>query len=371
MKEPRLQKLCNLLVNYSCELKPGEKILIEVFGHQPDITKALIDEVYAAGGIPFVRLREMQVTRKLMQGATSEQYLVEAKNDADLMKQMQAYLGVRAYDNAYELSGVNAEQMALYNREYSSQVHGKIRIPDTRWCVLRYPNFAMAQSAKMSLEAFEDYYYSVCTMDYRKMGKAMEALKARMDAADRVHILGPDTDLTFSIKGIPTIICDGKLNIPDGEVYTAPVRTSINGTLHYNTTSVYMGKAYTDIRFTFKDGKIVEATSSDTEGINKILDTDEGARYVGEFSFGVNPFVTTPIQDTLFDEKIAGSFHLTPGTCYDDASNGNHSSIHWDIVNIQRPEYGGGSIFLDGELVRKDGLFVPEDLLPLNPDAFL
>ena len=371
MKDPRLQKLCNLLVNYSCELKPGEKILIELFGDQPEIGMMLIDEVYAAGGIPFVRHRDMQVRRKLMQGATPAQYAVESKNDADLMQQMQAYLGVRAYDNTYELSGVSADKMALYNKEYSSLVHGKIRIPDTRWCVLRYPNHAMAQSAQMSVEAFEDYYYNVCTMDYAKLSKAMEKLKARMESADKVHIVGPDTDLTFSIKGIPAIICDGKLNIPDGEVYTAPVRNSINGTLHYNTASLYMGKVYTDIRFTFKDGKIVEASSSDTAGLNKILDTDEGARYVGEFSFGVNPFVTTPIQDTLFDEKIAGSFHFTPGASYDDAPNGNDSSIHWDIVNIQRPEYGGGEIWLDDVLVRRDGLFVPEDLLALNPDAFV
>jgi len=371
MKDQRLKKLCNTLVQYSCELKPGDKILIEIFGHQPDLAQTLIDEVYAAGAIPFVRLRDMQIRRKLMQGATQEQYRVEAENDSALMRQMQAYLGIRAYENTYELTDVSADQMTLYTKAYSKEVHGKIRVPDTCWCVLRYPNFAMSQSAQMSTEAFEDYYFSVCTMDYAKMSHAMQALKARMEQADKVRIQGPDTDLTFSIKDIPTIICDGKLNIPDGEVYTAPVRNSVNGTLHYNTASLYMGKVYTDIRFTFKDGKIVEATASDTEGLNKILDTDEGARYIGEFSFGVNPFVTTPIMDTLFDEKIAGSFHFTPGTCYDDASNGNHSSVHWDIVNIQRPEYGGGEIWLDDVLVRKDGLFVPDDLQLLNPDAFL
>jgi len=370
MKDPRLSKLADQLVNYSCALKPGDKILIELFGSQPELALALLDAVYAAGGVPFVRHRDMQVRRRMMQGATSKQYQVEAENDSALMRQMQAYLGIRAYDNTYELSAVGAEQMSKYTTEYSELVHGKIRVPETRWCVLRYPNHAMAQSAQMSTEAFEDYYFSVCNMDYAKLSRAMETLKARMDKADRVHILGPGTDLTFSIKDIPTIICDGKLNIPDGEVYTAPVKASVNGTLRYNTDSLYMGKVYTDIRFTFKDGKIVEAVCSDTEGMNKILDTDEGARYIGEFSFGVNPFVTIPIRDTLFDEKIAGSFHFTPGNSYDDAPNGNKSAIHWDIVNIQRPEYGGGEIWLDGTLVRKDGLFVPGDLLSLNPEAF-
>ena len=371
MKDPRLQQLSDQLINYSCALKPGENILIELFGDMPEFALALLDAVYKAGGVPFVRHRDMQVRRRMMQGATSAQYAIEAKNDSDLMSQMQAYLGIRAADNSYELSAVNAAQMALYNKEYSNLVHGKIRIPDTRWCVLRYPNNAMAQSAQMSLEAFEDYYFNVCNLDYAKLSKAMEALKERMDRTDQVHIIGPGTDLRFSIKGIPTIICDGKLNIPDGEVYTAPVKTSVNGTLQYNTDSLYLGKVYTDIRFTFRDGKIVEASCNDTEGLNQILDTDEGARYIGEFSFGVNPFVMTPIRDTLFDEKIAGSFHFTPGSSYDDASNGNKSAIHWDIVNIQRPEYGGGEIWLDGELVRKDGLFVTEDLKPLNPAAFL
>jgi aminopeptidase len=370
MKDPRLQKLSNLLVNYSCELKPGDKILLEVFGNQPELTTILIDEVYKAGGLPFVRLRDMQVMRKLIQGATPEQYRIEAKNDASLMKDMQAYIGIRAFDNLYEYSDISSERMAAFSKEYSHPVHGKIRVPDTRWCVLRYPNPAMAQSAQMSVEAFEDYYFSVCTMDYQKLSKAMQALKKRMENTDMVRIQGPDTDLSFSIRGIPVIVCDGKLNIPDGEVYTAPVKNSINGTIRYNTPSLYLGKVYTNIRFTFKDGKIIKASSSDTEGLNKILDTDEGARYVGEFAFGVNPFVTKPIQDTLFDEKIAGSFHLTPGTCYDDAPNGNKSSVHWDIVNIQRPEYGGGTIWLDDVLIRKDGLFVPEDLQPLNPDTF-
>ncbi len=370
MKDPRLQQLSQQLIRYSCELKPGENILIELFGDMPEFALALLDAVYEAGGVPFVCHRDMQVRRRMMQGATAAQYAIEAKNDSDLMQQMQAYLGIRAADNGYELSAVSAEQMALYNKEYSHPVHGQIRIPDTRWCVLRYPNNAMAQSAQMSTEAFEDYYFSVCNLDYSKLSKAMEALKARMDKADKVHIIGPDTDLSFSIKDIPTIICDGKLNIPDGEVYTAPVKNSINGTLRYNTESLYLGKVYTDIRFTFKDGKIVDASCNDTEGLNKILDTDEGARYIGEFAFGVNPFVLTPIRDTLFDEKIAGSFHFTPGSSYDDAFNGNKSAIHWDIVAIQRPEYGGGEIYLDGELIRKDGLFVTPDLLPLNPDAF-
>ena len=329
----------------------------------------LVNEAYAVGAEPVVRLRDMTVQRALMRGATPEKWATEAANDAALMEQMQAYIGIRANDNGFETSDVSAEKTALYSKLYSGPVHGKIRVPHTRWVVLRYPTPAMAQAGRMSLEAFEDYYFDVCTLDYAKMSVAMDALVARMQRADKVHILGPGTDLTFSIKGMPAIKCDGKLNIPDGEVFTAPIRDSINGVLSYNTPSLYMGNVFSDIKLTFTDGQIVQATSSDTVRINQIFDTDEGARYVGEFAFGVNPYVTLPMQDTLFDEKIAGSFHFTPGHCYDECPNGNHSDIHWDLVCIQRPEYGGGEIWLDDELIRKDGLFVTDDLRCLNPDA--
>lgn len=369
MKDPRMETLCRQLVRYSCALKPGERVLIELFGHQPELAATLVDEVYAVGALPVVRLRDMTVQRALMRGATAEKWEFEAENDAALLRGVQAYIGVRANENSFETSDVSAERTALYSKVYSGPVHGKIRVPHTRWVVLRYPTAAMAQAARMSCEAFEDYYFDVCTLDYARMSTAMDALVERLRGADQVHILGRGTDLTFSVKGMPAIKCDGRLNIPDGEVFTAPVRDSVNGVLSYNTPSLYMGNVFSDIRLTFREGKIVEAVSSDTERINRIFDTDEGARYVGEFSFGLNPYVTEPMQDTLFDEKINGSFHFTPGHCYDECPNGNHSDIHWDLVCIQRPEYGGGEIWLDGELIRKDGRFVPEALQCLNPEA--
>ncbi|TGU85018.1 aminopeptidase, partial [Mesorhizobium sp. M00.F.Ca.ET.186.01.1.1] len=164
------------------------------------------------------------------------------------------------------------------------------------------------------------------------------------------------------IKGIPAIKCAGEANIPDGEVFTAPVRDSVNGTISYNTPSPYQGFTYDNIKLTFKDGKIIEATANDTTKINEVFDTDEGARYVGEFAIGVNPYIQNPMKDILFDEKIDGSFHFTPGQAYDDAFNGNKSSIHWDLVMIQRPEWGGGEIWFDDRLIRKDGRFVVPEL---------
>ena len=253
-------------------------------------------------------------------------------------------------------------------QRYSKPVHSEIRVPKTRWVVLRYPTPSMAQLAETSLEAFEDHYFNVCTLDYGKMSLAMDALVRRMEATDRVRIVGPGTDLSFSIKGMPAIKCDGKLNIPDGEVFSAPVRDSVNGVIQYNTPSLYQGNVFERTRLTFENGKIVAAESSDSVRSNQIFDTDEGARYVGEFAIGVNPYITKAIKDTLFDEKIAGSFHFTPGSCYDECPNGNKSAIHWDLVCIQTPEHGGGEMYFDDELIRRDGLFVTDDLKGLNPE---
>ena len=188
----------------------------------------------------------------------------------------------------------------------------------------------MAQLANMSQEAFEEFFFNVCTLDYKKMSRAMDTLVELMNRTDKVHLVGPGTDLKFSIKDIPAVKCDGLRNIPDGEVYTAPVLESMNGVISYNTPSEEQGYTYENIRFEIKKGKIVKATANNDEKINALLDTDEGARYFGEFAIGVNPYVLTPMKDTLFDEKICGSFHLTPGMCYEDAPNGNKSAVHWD-----------------------------------------
>lgn len=368
LKDPRVNKLANMLVNYSTELKKGDKVLIEVTGNHPYIITELIKETYKVGAQPFVQLNNPLVERALITGYTEEQLDYLAAHDAKRMRDMQAYIGIRAGENSFELSDVPTDKMQLYMSNYSKLVHGKIRVPDTRWVVLRYPCASMAQQANMSQEAFEDFYFDVCTMDYEKMSKAMDALVKRMENTKQVRLTGINTDISFSIEGLPAIKCDGKLNVPDGEVFTAPVRDSVNGIITYNTPSLYMGKEYNNICLEFKDGKIIKATANDTKGINEIFDTDEGARYVGEFAIGVNPYINKPMLDILFDEKIAGSFHFTPGKAYDECNNGNTSAIHWDLVFMQTPEYGGGEMYFDGELVRKDGLFVVEDLLCLNPD---
>ncbi|MCF6093047.1 aminopeptidase [Microaerobacter geothermalis] len=371
MRDPRITQLAKNLIGYSIRLKKGEKVLIEMFGNATELTKALVEEVYHAGGLPFVTLRNPSIDRAILMGAKEEQLRFMADFDGNVMRNMDAYIGIRAGENINATSDVPDEQRSNYMKIYGEAVHGEIRVPKTRWVVLRYPNDSMAQLANMSTEAFEDFYFQVCNLDYSKMSKAMDSLVQLMENTDEVHIVGRDTDLKFSIKGIPAIKCAGEFNIPDGEVFTAPVRNSVNGKITYNTPTPYQGFTFEQVSLTFKDGKIIEAKANDTERINKILDTDEGARFIGEFAIGVNPYIKTPMKDILFDEKIDGSFHFTPGRAYKEANNGNKSAIHWDMVCIQRPEYGGGEIYFDGRLIRKDGRFVIPELEALNPENLI
>lgn len=365
--DPRIKKLSETLVNFSCAVKPGENVLIEYRGDEPvDLVTALVADVYKAGGNPYVNHTDMRIYRAIVMGCKEEQIKLWDEREYNFMKQMDCYIAVSSYNNSAETSDIPVEKMQLYSKCMDRMFEE--RVNNTRWVVLRYPNPGMAQQANMSIEAFTDFYFDVCTMDYSKMDKAMDALKKRMESTDKVHLVGPGTDLTMSIKGQPAIKCSGNMNIPDGEIYTAPLRTSVNGVISYNTPSLEEGFTYENIRFEIKDGKIIKATANDTERINKFLDVDEGARYFGEFAIGINPYVLEPMKETLFDEKIAGSIHFTPGQCYEDCPNGNNSQNHWDLVLIQRPEYGGGEIWFDDELIRKDGIFIPEDLHCLNPE---
>lgn len=368
MQDQRINALAKGLINYSCALKKGEKILIEAKGIDYMLVNALVKEVYKVGAYPFVEIYDNRVSRELLLGETQELAKLKAKFHSFRMQEMDAYIGIRGGENCNELSDVPEKNMQIESEFYSHPVHHEIRVKKTKWVVLRYPNQGMAQQAGMSTDAFEDFYFKVCNLDYSKMDRAMDALKVRLDRADKVRIIAKDTDISFSIKGIGSKKCSGHCNIPDGEIYTAPVKDSVNGVITYNAPSIENGFKFENVSLTFKDGKIIKATANDTEKLNSILDTDDGARYVGEFAFGVNPYINRPMGDILFDEKISGSIHFTPGACYDDCFNGNVSAVHWDLVQIQTKEYGGGEIYIDGELIRKDGLFVPDDLTVLNPE---
>ncbi|HEX4342086.1 MAG TPA: aminopeptidase [Verrucomicrobiae bacterium] len=365
MTDPRYKKLAKLLAEYSCELKKGDRVLLHMIDVPDEFTVELIRAARACGATPLVDVHHTRVSRELLLGSDAKR--AELVRDIELfrMKKMDAFIAIRGSANASENADVPSDVMSMYSR--ITRPVQDYRVNKTRWCVLRWPTPSMAQAAGMSTESFENLYFDVCTMDYAKMGRAMLPLLKRMENADKVHIKAPETDLTFSIKGIGAKMCKGDRNIPDGEVFSCPVKNSVNGTIQFNTPTIYSGTKFENVRLEFNDGKVVKATGNNTKKLNEILDTDAGARYVGEFSLGFNPFILSPMCDILFDEKIAGSMHFTPGQAYEECDNGNRSAVHWDMVLIQRPEWGGGEIWFDGELIRKDGIFLPKDLKGLNP----
>lgn len=370
MFDPRYQKLAQVLVHHSTRLKAGENVLIEFSDCPAEMVQALIREIAAVGAHAVLEQKTQRLQRELFLAAAPAQIKTIADSELYRMKKMQAFIGIRGIVNSKELSDVPADKMELYEKLWLKPVHLEQRVRHTKWVILRIPSPSMAQMAKMSTDAFEDFFFDVCTgVDWKKASRAMDPLVNLMQKTDKVHIKGPGTDLRFSIRGIPAIKCDGQLNIPDLEIFTAPVRESVEGVIQYNAPSSQRGFTFENVRFVFKRGKIVEASANNAAKLNEILNTDRGARYIGEFALGLHPIIKHAMDDILFDEKINGSFHFTPGNAYEDeADNGNRSAVHWDLVCIQTPEYGGGEIYFDGKLIRKDGRFLPKKLQGLNPE---
>lgn len=366
----RDEKLAYNLIHNSISLSKNENILVEVIGEDGlALANEIIKQARTINAIPHLNIINHEDLKNFLINATKEDIIEYRKKDYEIMKKMQAYIGISAPTSDKTLDGVSQEKLELYNKYYIALVHLDQRVKHTKWCILRYPNEYFAQKSNMTLNEFKDFYYNACNVDYNKMKIAMEPLKKLMNQTDKVHIVAPGTDLSFSIKGIPAEKYYGTFNIPDGEVATCPVKDSVNGYITYNTKTKYNDIIFEDIRFDFIDGEIIKATAKEkTKELNEILDTDDGARYIGEFAFGLNPYVNNTMCDTLFDEKINGSFHLTPGMALEESDNGNRSAIHWDIVKILRKEFGGGEIYFDNVLIMKDGKFVLDELKPLNAE---
>lgn len=368
MKDPRVTRLAELLVSHSTKIKEDDLVMISAVDPSAyPLVEELIGLIAKKGAHPFVQLTAQTVQRKLYTHATDKVLELMRASELEMAKKMTAYIGIRSLENKFELNDVPQKQMMKVTKEYRKDVSNEIM--SKKWVTLMFPTPGFAQASNMSMEAFEEFFFNVTTLDYAKMDKAMDPMKKLLEKTDKVHIKGPGrTDITLSIKGLPAIKCAGEYNIPDGEIFTAPVKDSINGVIEYNTPSVYLGTKFDKVILTFENGKIVNFEGTSPEKLAEIFNADEGARYVGEFAFGVNPYIVEPTVNILFDEKISGSIHLTPGMAYGECNNGNTSSIHWDLVMIQTPEYGGGEIYFDGVLVRKDGRFVLPELFGLNPE---
>ncbi len=367
--ESNYEKLAGVLTGFSTDLQRGERVLIDAFDTPEPMVIALIRAARERGAIPYVNMQQARISRELVKDLESGQYEAQARWELARMKQMNAYIAVRGSDNIFEMSDVDPSKVSSVMKAMKPVLD--YRVNETKWVILRWPTPAMAQQAMRSTESFEAFFFRVCTQDYSRMQPGMEALQKYMEAADQVEIKGPETDLRFSIRGMGAVACGGRHNIPDGEVFSCPIRDSVEGEITYNAPTVYQGVSFDRIHLRFENGRIVHADGSNSRRLNEILNSDPGARYIGEFAIGFNPHIEEPMRDILFDEKIAGSFHFTPGQAYEDCDNGNRSQVHWDMVQIQRPEYGGGEIYFDGTLIRKDGLFVPPELKSLNPESLL
>jgi len=359
--------LTSTIIDYSCEIKNHHHVIIEMTGYNAKpFVDVLVKAIQEVGASVSVLNKSETVLNEFLMQSDGDNIKSLAHQELTKLKQTDVYIMVKSLECTDGLMEVPQETIAFYNEHYIKPIHAYV-LNQTRWLSIRYPNKAMAENAHMSLEAFADYYYKVCTIDYSELSKAMDVLVKMMSKTQKVHITGRGTDVEFSIKNMPVHKCDGLINLPDGEVYTAPIKTSVNGFVTYNVASRYKGRDFETVKLTFKEGKIVDFEGTNKEALSEIFNTDEGAKYIGEFALGVNPYLTTPIKDILFDEKISGSFHLTPGFAYANANNGNASAIHWDLVCIQTPAYGGGEIYFDNMLIRQNGDFVDDRLKILNP----
>lgn len=356
------QQFAEKICHYACELKAQEKVWIECVGlNAVPLVKEICREARQIGAIPFVKLVDTEISRQLLADSDDLYWQSHCELDGEAkMAEMDAYIGIRASENIYETSEVSAEKQESYSKYYLKPVHLEKRVKGTKWVVMRYPSPAFAMNAKMSTASFEKFYYEACLLDYSALEKAMQPLHDLLKKTDMIHLKGEGTDISFSVKGQNWIPCVGKRNLPDGEIFSSPILDSVNGHITY-VASVYQGKPFDYVKLFVKDGVVQHFESSNQEALELILNTDKGAKRFGEFAFGTNTAIQQPMFDILFDEKIYGSNHLTLGQDYEEASNGNASQIHWDLVNI------GSDVYCDGLLIRKGRLFVLDNLQALNP----
>lgn len=354
-RDPRIEKLADILVNYSTRVQKGDHVLIR----SAPLARPLVEEVYRLavrnGAFPLVRLSFDSLAEIYYQEASDQQLDYLNPISKFEVENAQVIISIHAPENSRTLTASDPAKLrraSITNRP----VQEHIMKGGVRWVLCNYPTPSLAQDADMSLGAYADFLFAATNIDWRAASDMMHRIKERFDRAEEVRIVGPQTDLRFSIAGRPGIVCDGRYNMPDGEVFYAPVEDSVEGTIYYELPAIYAGREVNGIRLTFKDGRVVDASATHGEELlQQLLNADEGARRLGEFGIGCNYGIKRHTKDILFDEKIGGTVHLALGAAYPESGGTNHSAIHWDMVKDLRH---GGELYLDGELVQKDGRFL-------------
>jgi len=365
----QLESVFNIIINHSCKIKPGEKILIEAIDVIPKYLEILLKGIINIGAFPILNMKEKWQMDLLALNASEDLFNTLADIEIYQMQQVSKMIGLRTYRGSKDHLNIGENSKNIILKHFIHPVHYDYRNNHLKWIYFRIPSSDWAKNSEMEEKDFYNYYFRSVLLDYQRMGSFFLPLKTLLERTDRVCIKSYGTDLTFSIKGQGVVIDNGIINLPDGEVHTAPVLDSINGSVRFNIDSTYYGDRFRNVALTFQDGQVIKAMSdSNNDKLHQILNMDEGARYAGEFAIGLNPFIDKPLNDILFDEKIYGSFHLALGNSYKEGGNGNRSCIHWDLILDQKIGSGGGELYFDNQLIRKDGMFVHRDLEHLNPE---
>ncbi|MFD1447659.1 aminopeptidase [Oceanobacillus profundus] len=349
----------------SNHIQKGNKVMIDVQGEVNNFVNEIIKEIYNRGALPYLRTYKTKHIKELIMGSSEESLKLWLDQELYRLKNMDVYIGIKSHENLYEFEDIPKDKLSLYNRRFLNPYQHAYLMKEN-WTLLQYPTYGMAQLAKIGSTELADTYYKASTFNYEKLKRDVIPLQRLMNKTNTVEIKSPNTNLTFSMKRIGNYLCDCKYNIPDGEIFSAPIKETVEGYIHFNCITSLNGELLEDVFLEFKNGKVISFKSRNQDTLHRIISTDEGSQYIGEFGIGLNPYIKKPLNNLLFDEKMFGSLHLALGQAFPMAYNGNESSIHVDFILNQQKEYGGGELFFDGELIRKDGLFIPEELQQLN-----
>ena len=353
--DKRWKELADILVNYSTKVQPRERVMIAMVELEAyPLTHAVYEAAIKARAYPQVQFLSETLRHSIIKYGNQEQVSWAPEIEAYGMEWADVYFGLRGAHNLYEHADISAEVLAA-----NQKVMGKVstmRWEKTRWCLVRVPNEAFAQQAETGLETITDMFFDACLLDWESQAKAWQRIAQRLEQGSQVRIVGKETDLSFSVAERKWLTLDGRLNMPGGEIFTAPVNSTLNGHMYFEFPGVFGGRLMHDMRLSWKDGRLVEATaSSNQDYLHKIIETDAGASQLGEFGIGVNPKLTHFCKDILIDEKIGGTVHIALGRAYPECGGKNVSAIHWDIVKDLRQE---GTVYLDGQAALENSEFL-------------
>ncbi len=366
MVDPRVTRLAELIVDFSIGVKEGQQVVVR---GQP-VAAPLIQELYRLvllrGAHPYIQVQLPGLDPIFMQHANEEQLQFVSPVDRYIVENFDARIRIMSETNTRELSRIDPARQALYSRGQRillQTIMERSGEGALRWNVCLYPTDAYAQEADMAVADFEDFVYAACLVDqpdpvgqWRQVQARQQRLIDRLAGKREVHLIGPDTDLRVGIIGRPFINCYGDKNMPDGEIFTGPEETRVDGTVRFSYPAVDDGREVEDVRLWFEGGRVVKCSAAKNEAyLTAMLDTDEGARRLGEFAFGANYGIQRFTKNILFDEKIGGTVHMALGDGYRESGSQNRSAIHWDMICDLRQ---GGEVWVDGELFARDGQYV-------------